>query len=233
MSNRNEQTLLDLISDLPPEDQDKLTFARFVPEGSKNLSPELKEQLASINKQINDGVANAFGFSEDWTGAPVDATDFHSSLTADADNSLEKLIDANVASGAITETEARTLKAMHSGLATGTPTLKNLLTQLEGQVTAQLQAKFGFDVGYQPKGDVAFYNNVINGDFSQTYQKNIEKYTGTATAEQRALLELYAQNPNNPAIPADQKAKIASLAAQIANDKQLMLKAYPGYLPTR
>lgn len=216
-----------LLSKLPRDVADKLTFAHFIPEEAKNLSPELQAQLASIEKQVKEGMANVANFSSDFTGVPPDATDFVTTLTKHAGSLFEQQITANLEAGTITEADARTLRAMHNGLATGTSTLKNLLAQIQSQVTTQMQARYGFDVSYQPPTETLFYNNVINGDFAQTFQKMVEKYTGKATVEQKALLELFAKNPNDPAIPENLKPMLQQLAQQIAQERQLLLKAFP------
>lgn len=223
---RNVQTsenmaFSDLVGKLPPELANKLTFAHFVPNAAK-LTPAETKQLASIEKQVREGVANDLGFSKDFTGVPVDASEFLNNLGLQSEDFFEKLINALVNDGTLSESDARTLKAMNAGIATGTPTLKNLLAQLQGQVTAQLQAKFGFDVAYQPKGDVAFYNNVVNGDFAQTFQKKLEKYTGKITAEQMAK---YENNPNDPTLPKN----IKELIGQVLKNRQLILSAYPDF----
>jgi hypothetical protein len=211
----------DIVGKLPPAQADRLTFAHFVPNHSKLSSDEAK-QLASIEKQVREGVANDFGFSKDFTGVPVDTDEFLNNLGLQSDDFFEKLINAKIADGSLSESDARTLKAMNAGIATGTPTLKNLLAQLQGLVTTQLQAKFGFDGAYQPKGDVAFYNNVVNGDFAHTFQKNVDKYTGKITAEQMAK---YEKNPNDPSLPPN----IKELASQLVKNRQLILSAYPDF----
>lgn len=212
-----------LISELPPDIANQLEFAEFVPQAATNLSPELAAQLNSINQQVQQGVANNFGFSANWQGITPDPTLFLSQLSNEADAAFQQLLDAKVADGSLTEAEATTLKAMNNSLATGSPALKTLLAHLQGQVAAQLQAKYGFDAGYQPKGDTAFYSNMVNGEFAQTYQKNVAKYTGSATAEQKVLLQKYAANPNDPSI----EESIKQLAQQIAEQQNLLLQAYP------
>lgn len=212
-----------LIQNLSESDQERLTFAFNVPDQAKNLSPALQLVLANVTAKVNQDLKKDFGFSANWQGVATDSTDFLNKLGTEYDTSFEKLLQAKVDDGSITAADAATLRAMHNGLATGSPTLKNLLKTLEGQATAQLQAKYGFDVNYQPKGEVLFYNNVVNGDFSQTYQKMVAKYTGTATAEQKVLLAKYAANPNDPSIP----DSIKQLAVQIANEQKQLLAAFP------
>lgn len=213
-----------IVATLPEDVASKLTFAHYVPDGAKNLSPELKAQLALIQKQVSDEVKTQFGFTEDWPGLPVDVSDFVQNLTNQVDYSFEKLLDAKVADGSLSAADAQTLKSMHYGLATGTPTLKNLLITLQNQSIATLQTKFGMDAGFQPKPDVAFYNNVVNGDFAQTFKKNVDKYVASkATPEQQALLKKYdAQiqaNPNDPAIPESIR--------DLAKLQQQLLGAFP------
>lgn len=213
----------ELVNKLPPDQANKLTFAYYVPEGAKNLSPELKTLLQQLNGQANQEVAENFKFGSDWPGVEINSAGFRSQLSQTVDAEFTKLLNAKIDEGGLSASDAAMLRAMHNGMATGTPTLKNLLQQLQTQATAQLQAKYGIDVSYQPKGDVAAYNNIVNGDFAQTYQKAIAKYTGTATAEQKALLEKFAANPKDPSIPDN----IKQLAKQLADERQLLLQAFP------
>ncbi|HEV8051061.1 MAG TPA: hypothetical protein VGP47_01095, partial [Parachlamydiaceae bacterium] len=225
----------DLVSELPEDEANKLTFAYYNPEAATNLSPELKAKLTTIKEQIHEGVKDVFKFSPEWQGVAVDATDFKNKFSTEVDNTfqaaLDALVEAKLADGSLKLEDVAafkaTMRSMHLGLAAGPHTLQNLLKTLEGQVSTQLQAKYGFDVAYQPKGDILFYNNVVNGSFSQTYQQLVAKYTGQppANAQQLADLEKYAdviaKNPNDPAIPASIK--------QIVADRQLLLKAYPDF----
>jgi hypothetical protein len=185
----------ELVSKQPPDVANKLTFAQYVPEGATNLDPQLKTLLQSLNTEMNQKVEQNFGFPSNWPGIPTDETDFHTQLGAEVDQSFSQLLDAKANEVGLTPAETATLRAMFNGAATGTPALKNILQQIQSNLTTQLQAKYGVDVSYQPKGDVAFYNSVVNGDFAQTYQKNVAKYTGQATAEQQVLLAKYAANP--------------------------------------
>jgi hypothetical protein len=211
--------------DFPPDVADKLTFAYYVPDGAKNLSPELQAQLNSLKQSAEQSVAKEFGFSPNWQGLAVDSSDFMAKFNVEVNLDFEKLLQSMVDSGKISQEDATTLRSMHYGMAAGTSSLKGLLKQIESQVTAQLQAKYGFDVSYQPKTESILYNNIVNGDFAQTFQKNVAKYTGTATAEQKVLLQQYAANPKDPTIP----DSIKQLAAQIASNQQLMLKAFPNF----
>jgi len=213
----------ELVNKLPPDQAKALTFAQYVPEGAKNLSPADQAMLQQINAKVNQEVAANFKFSSDWPGVPTNSTEFRAILDADVDFHFSKALNAKVDDGSLSASDAAMIRAMNNGMATGTPTMKNILQQIQSQVTAQLQAKYGFDVSYQPKGDVTAYNNIVNGDFAQTYQKLVAKYTGTATAEQKVLLAQYAANPRDPSIP----DSIKQLAQQIADEQQLLLQAFP------
>lgn len=224
----------ELINKLPDKDLAKvLTFAFYVPEGAmkfdeiqfqiSKFNPQYQETFDRINAAVNKEVAANFKFSADWPGVATNSTEFRAQLSMDADTVFAKLLNAKMDEGGLSASDAATLRAMNNGMATGTPTLKNILQQLQAQMTSQLRAKYGFDVSYQPKGDVTAYNAIVNGDFAQTYQKLVAKYTGTATAEQRALLEKYAANPKDPSIPDN----IKQLAKQLADERQLLLQAFP------
>lgn len=213
----------ELVNKLPPDQAEQLTFAQYIPEGATNLSPELKGLLQQINLKANQEVAVNFKFSSDWPGVATNSREFRAQLSMNVDAEFTKLLNAKIDEGGLSASDAAMVRAMHNGMAKGTPTLKNILQQIQTQITTQLQAKYGFDVSYQPKGDVAAYNNIVNGDFAQTYQKLVAKYTGTATAEQRALLEKYAADPKDPSIP----DSIKQLARQIEDEKQLLLQAFP------
>jgi len=223
VANDQNQNFASLIANLPQADQDKLTFAYYDPSGAANLSPDLKNQLASLIKQATTLTADNFKFTSDWQALPVDASVFNMKLGVENELSFENLLQSKVNDGSLSQADANTLRAMHNGLATGTPTLKNLLKQLEGQTITMMQAKWGFDTSYSPPVDPSQYQNILNGNFSISYQKAIANYTGDATPEQQALLAKYAANPNDPSIPDD----IKQLAKQIAADKQLLLQNYP------
>ena len=223
VKNEQQSTFAKLVSQLPPNVADQLTFAQYVPGGATNLSPQLQAQLQNINQQVQQSIAQNFGFSNNWPGLPTDSTDFLNQLGLETSNHFDNAVNEEVKKGTISESDARGLTAMENGLAKGSPALQNLFNTIQQQVIAQLQAKYHFDPGFQPQPEVLFYNNVVNGEFAQNYQKNVAKYTGTATAEQQELLKQYTANPNDPSIP----TSIKQLAQRIAADQRLLLQAFP------
>lgn len=228
LQNQND-TFKELVSDTekyPKDVADKLTAAHYFPEGRESLSPELKAKLTDLERQVKANVANDLGFSSDWDGLPtIVPDDFKATLMETFDTMFEKLLNEKIQEGSLSESDARTLKAMQAGLATGTPTLKNILAQIQAQMTAQLQAQFGFDVTMQAqlKGDV-YYSNVINGDFAQAFIKKAQSWLPDNLSDaQKEALRQYSQNPNDPNIP----ASIKDLAKQISDQRKMLISAYP------
>jgi len=194
------------ISQQPEADQPELLYAYMNPEALPDLSEELQNTLKGFIQTATNAEITQYNFSPTWAGIPPDATSFNAELTTAYDDAFSSAVQdlLNSTPPVITQEQANELTTMHylpGTVTNATPDMQALFNNLETMVTNQIQQQLGIGFALTLTPDTAYYNNVLNGNFLQAFEKLIKSNTeGSLSAANQALLEEYMENPNDPAV---------------------------------